>query len=416
MNKDKRRAGLIWITILALFFGMVLPAFALADIGDNGGTTTLKSDIEMMQGIPIHGGGHVTWRVTGNAAKELRSAILAKYDLPHGSEPPNGQLELDEVKRYINELERYLEGHEEGVEHQFHGAKLRSFSLLNQDVATDVKGLIGTSESSNAAIEIRFYFDAWMPTGSTDISFSETVIPDAIYFPVGENYTGTYKVEHTNYMVSIASYSNVNIDKGSFFLIRTPFGDIYHYSATFKAGEDTGEGITYEEFSWIECPLILFIVVAIFGYFIATMPGRFRRYDVMRNVKLHTLAKLFLIILLLLYFFAGIGSFYVGGAVLWILCVVFLFVSLVVSKVVYEHAERITSLPPKPEAKEEVEEEAVEEPVEKRKEVQCSTCGEIYPLKEGFSLAASPCTACGSVGAVELGSGDNLPPPPPPPK
>lgn len=417
MNKDKLKSGFICILVLATFFGMVLPAFVMADIGVGGGTTTLKSDMQMMQGIPIHGGGHFTWQVDGAAARELRSAIIQKYDKPHGSEPPNGQLETDEVETYTIELERYLEGRMTGENLRYQGAKLRSFSLLNQDVQSDTKGLIGTSEGSTQKIEIRFYFDASMPSGSEDVYFSDPTIHNAIYFPLNETYLGTYKVEHTNYMVSVADYTDIKIKKGSFFLIRTPFGEIYHYSATFNAGEDTGDSLKYEDFSWLECPLILFIMVAVFGYFIATMPGRFRRYDVMRNVMLHTFAKLLLIVILLLYFFAGFGNIFIGGAILWILAVVFLFVIFVISKAVYAHAERITTMPEKPEKEEKAEEEPSEEqPQEKKKEVQCATCGEIYPLQGGFSLAASPCPVCGSIGAVDLGSMEGAPTPPPPPK
>jgi hypothetical protein len=423
MSNKVFKAVICSLVPLLLFFGLVIPAFVQAQIGTTGGTTQLKSDMEMMSGIPVHGGGHFNWKVTGPAANELRTAVILNYDVPRGTEPPDGQLQVDEVERFAMEMERYLEGRYSEDELEYQGAKLRSFALLNRDIRDDSKGLIHTSNASTEDIEIRFYFDAWLPSGEEDFVLSDTLIADAIYFPVNETYEGAYKLEHTDYMVNIGNYAPVKLDKGDFFLIRTPFGEIYHYSVSFNAGENPEDKLKYEPFSWIECPLVLFIVVVVFGYFVVTMPGRYRRYDVMKNVKAHTFAKVLLIVLLLLYFFAGIGGVFISGIVLWILSVVFLFVSMVVSKTVYEHAERITTMPKKPDvtkAKEEPTKTSGLETEDMRKNVQCATCGEIFLMDEKFSISKAPCPACGSIGAVELGVGEEeiLPPPPdlePPP-
>ncbi len=409
---------LVWLLPLTLFFGIVIPTFTQAAIGSSGGNTEIKSDMEMMSGIPVHGGGHFTWKVTGTAARELRTAIILNYDIPRGTAPPNGQLELDEVERYAMELERYLEGRYTPDELHYQGANLRSFALLNRKVSEDTKGLIHKSNASTDDIEIRFYFDAWLPSGEEDILLSDTLIADAIYFPVNETYTAsaTYTIEHTEYMVNIGNFVPVELNKGSFYLIRTPFGEIYLYSVSFTAGQNPNDILKYEPFNWIECPLILFIVVVVFGYFIATMPGRFRRYDTMKKVWLHTVAKILLLVVILLYFFAGLGSIFISGAILWILCVVFLFVSLVISKTVYENAARITTMPKKPEPNkaktEEETSESKDSEIEPGRNVQCITCGEIYPMDDMFSLSAAPCPACGSIGAVELGSLEGTTPPP----
>ncbi len=136
----------------------------------------------------------------------------------------------------------------------------------------------------------------------------------------------------------------------------------------------------------------------------------------MKVVWLHTVAKILLIVLLILYFFAGIGSFYVSGVILWLLCVIFLFVALVISKTVYENAARITTMPKKPDTEAKTEEPVESETMatEPGRDVQCATCGEIYKLDEKFSIPSAPCPACGSIGAVELGSFEETMPPPPP--
>lgn len=402
--------------LIALFITIILavgliPGLAQGEIGANGGTTELTSDIEMMSGIPVHGGGHLNWKITGAAAGELRQAIILNYDIPHGAQPRNWQLETDEVEQYTLDLERYLE---QG-EHEYMGANLRKFALLNYDVREDTKGLIGTSNNTPGDIEIRFYFDAWMPSGNEEVELTDTVVPSAIYYPVNETFSGTYKIEHTEYMISIGDFSDIKVTKGTIYLIRTPFGEIYHYSVTFKASNNPNEKLLYEPFNWMEAPLVLFIVMIVFGYFTVTMPGRFRRYDVLKVVKVHTLAKVLLLILILLYLFAAFGGAFISGIYIWLIGVVFLFVSLVVSKTIYENAKRITTSPTSSEATptdQELEEALAEEEVVHK--VQCSTCGEIYPLTDDrFSLASAPCPACGNIGAVEFGS-EEMPPPPPP--
>ncbi|UCG69235.1 MAG: zinc ribbon domain-containing protein [Thermoplasmata archaeon] len=412
------------LTILLAFFGLMIPAFTQADIGTTGGTTDLKSDMEMMSGIPVHGGGHFTWKVSGPAANELRAAIILNWDTPSGQQPPDGLLQKAEVDRYLQALEYYLEH----SDLQYQGAILRSFALLNKDSTRDTKGLIGTSNASTGDIEIRFYYDAWIPTGDQEIVLSDTIIADAIYVPVNETFRGTYKVEHWEYMINIGNFEGMDIGKGDYLLIRTPFGEIYRYSATFKADSNPNEKLNYEEFSWVECPLVLFVMIVIFGYLVVTMPGRFRRHDVMKIVKLHTLMKILFLILILLYFFAGFGGIFVSGIYLWLMSVAFLFVSIVLSKTMYENAARVTTMPKKPEptAADEGQlagtEEAESEMEEERKDVQCATCGEIFKMDKKFRVSSAPCPACGSIGAVDLGvgeeeplPGDLEPPPEPPP-
>ncbi|UCE37001.1 MAG: hypothetical protein JSW00_16140 [Thermoplasmata archaeon] len=417
MTRHGFRVTLAALFIFLLLFSLV-PGIAQADIGRNGGTTHVKSDMEMMSGVPVHGGGHITWIVSGEAARELRNKIIEKYDGHINlTGTPNGRLDLPEVELYQIHLERYLEDEE----HVYMGANLRRFALLNRNPSKDISGLIDTTEASTGKIEIRFYFDAWMPEGSgaTDVLLTDTTIPDAIYYPLGETFHGTYKIEHTNYMVSVGDFATEKVSKGTYYLIRTPFGDIFHYSVTFKADSNPNEKLKYEPFSWIECPLVLFIMVVVIGYFVVTMPGRFRRYDVMKNVKLHTLSKILLLLMILLYLFAGIGGFFVAGMYLWIISIVFLFVILVISKTIYENAARVTRMPEKPEptpAGAAAAGEAAGSELEKEKEektVQCATCGEIYNLMDRYSLSSAPCPACGSIGAVEFGR-EELPPPPPP--
>jgi hypothetical protein len=414
MNRGALSVGFISIFILIALLTALLPGQAEGEIGRSGGEIQLKSDIEMMSGIPVHGGGHVSWTVRGGAAREFRAAVISRYDIPHNQDPPNGILDYDEVKKYALDLERYLEGGENDEELKYHGANLRRFSLLNYEVREDTKGLIDTSNGSTENIEIHFYFDAYMPKGNEEIPMADTTVVDAILVPLNETFVapGKYTIEHTEYMVDVSDFADVDVESGTFYLIRTPFGDIYYYKVTFTAGEQPTDRLTYEPFNWIESPLVLFIVVAVFGYFTATMPGRFRRYDVMRQPKVHTFAKILVVLLLLMYFFAGFAGVFIRGMYLWILGVVFLFISIVISKTVYENAKRITdeSKITGPEAgaaaapiEEPLEDEADEEAG--KTTVQCRTCGDIFQMEDYDSPASAVCPSCGKSGAQVLDDG-----------
>jgi hypothetical protein len=121
----------------------------------------------------------------------------------------------------------------------------------------------------------------------------------------------------------------------------------------------------------------------------------------------HTLAKVLLLVLLLMYFFAGFAGIFIAGIYIWILSVVFLFVSLVISKTMYENAPRVSEKKPEEEKAEPEAPVGTEAPVEEEgahpREVQCLNCGEIFTLQEWDTPASSMCPACGSIGSVELG-------------
>jgi hypothetical protein len=412
--KSKRFSNFGLCLIITILILSLVAGSAQAQIGQGGGTVTIKTDIEMMSGIPVHGGGHITWIVTGAAAGEFRQALIEQYDIPTNTQPANGQLDETEIEQYKIHLEQYLD--DESLDHEYMGARISNTQKLNKKVKDYTEGLLGASNATTGKVVIKFYFEAYMEdAGDDEFELSDTTIATAIFQPLNETYHGGFEIEHTEYMVNIASYADMKITKGSFFLIRTPFGEIYHYSVKFDSQADNPrEMITYQPFNWLEAPLVLFIVMIVFGYFVVTMPGRFRRYDVMKVIKLHTFAKVLLLILILLYFFAAFGGVFIGGIYLILISVVFLFVSLVVSKTVYENAKRITTMPDKPDSdtlSDELEDEVEED---MGRDVQCTTCGEIFSVGEDrFRLESTPCPACGSIGAVEFSRTEQPPPPPP---
>jgi hypothetical protein len=278
----------------------------------------------------------------------------------------------------------------------------------------DTKGLVGKSAESTADITIQFYFDARMPSGKQEVDLTNVAIVEAVYTALNESAELASQVditiEHTSYFVSISNFEEPSIKEGTFYLIRTPFGEIYYYKVSFKAGDANkpNDKITYQPFSWFECPLILFIIVVIFGYFIVTMPGRYRRVDVVKIGKLHTLATLLLVIQLLLYFFAGFGGIFIGGLYIIIISVVFVIISYMVSKTLYENAPSISKPPPKPTSALPIRDSA--EPMDEVSvsdsptgtQVQCAMCAEIYSMQAWETPSTAKCPACFNIGAEEI--------------
>ncbi len=402
------------VILCFILFNLIFLGLGCVAIGDYGGSTSVKSDLEMMAGVPVHGGGHVTWEIKGEAANELRKAIILYYDSETAVTEKDGILQASEVGYYTDRVDNYLTD----IEVHYHGAKLHRFSLLNHDVDVDTNGLIGKNNESTGNIRIDFYFDSVMPSGEKEILLSDTTVAEAVYTSIDESYEppATISIEHTSYFVSVSNFAEPEINEGTFYLIRTPFGEIYYYKVSFTAGEGSrpNDRITYQPFNWFEAPLVLFLVVVIFGYFIVTMPGRYRRVDVVKIGKLHTLATVLLLVLLLLYFFAGFGGIFISGLYIWILSIVFLIISYVVSKTLYENAPSITTKgPPKPTVPPPKEMEGpMEEPTEPTEapsgmKVQCTMCGEIFPMQVWETPGTAKCPACFNIGATEIETGDS---------
>jgi len=134
--------------------------------------------------------------------------------------------------------------------------------------------------------------------------------------------------------------------QGSLYLFRTPAGEVLYYSNSFSAGDVPDERISWVEFDILMNPQILFVIVAVFSYFIAGMPKKYYkdyRSEFPKGSKdkaekarfLHILTKLTVIALLVLYFFPVLGPFFVKGIYLMVLAPALMVASVVLSKTVY---------------------------------------------------------------------------------
>jgi hypothetical protein len=186
------RRALIALALVVFLFWTVAPA----TVGQGAaGLFTVSTDYELFGTSELHGGGHVTWSLTGTRASEFRMRILHLFDeypaIPRGfpfanaATKANGDGRLDAVEgaAYTDLLEMQLEAGKRGT--RAHYLTLFPFDLRNKvtDPGTSfnrsTSGLAGTGANSTAPVEIRFLFEANSSTTDARFPLSTAVLAQA---------------------------------------------------------------------------------------------------------------------------------------------------------------------------------------------------------------------------------------------
>lgn len=341
----------------------------------------VKTDYELLGFSSLHGGGHLTYELRGEAAGDLRRAILAAYDTMPAIGNANGRIDPQELRYsgsegYIGELESSL------TYTQFFAGSSNAYNPLHygqgEDITVDAQGFVevtNVATDDTTPIVIKLYFDA--TTSNIGYPNFETVATDFIYalFGIGDDYNAlpepnsdiqinsyTYQYKHTDYRISAGSMYDLSLSGGKMHVIRTPAGEISTFNIVFDWSQvntlDQRETASFSPFHFLENPQILFVIVFICGYLMASMPTRIyanfkyaypRRYrhKALKIAWLHILSKVLIIFLLLFYFFPTMfafisPNFFISGLALWILSIVLAIVISVTAKLLYDQkAENI---------------------------------------------------------------------------
>ncbi len=343
------------LVLLALTIPVLLPAINGAIVENQ---IQAKTDIEILGGTQLHGGGHITWAITGSEADTLRQKVLDNFDFNH-----DGRLQSYEVRSpsgngYLNAVERYVET--ESIQDVQSGEQLKPYwgvniggsaplHVNNQDLTVDVQGLIGTTYNTTGQnIYIYYYYDCTTNLGKTIMQMDDDRMVQALYYPFDETYHGTTTISNTVYMVGLSSYSSPS-SPDKFVMLRNPSGEIIWYSQTYDASKSHAT-ITFSDFNFLENAQILFVIVLIGAYVSVSMPNRayfeyrkkFPRKMRSRAKKirwLHILSKVFVLLLLLFYFVPTMGPIFFSGIMIWIISISFAVVSTVLSRMAYAKAE-----------------------------------------------------------------------------
>ena len=331
----------------------------------------VKTDYEMLGVSDLHGGGHLTYELRGLAARDLRRAVLARYDNVYGG--TSGVIDPQELRYtamegYIADVENYL------TFTLFFAGSISTVNPLHQGqgeiITTDAQGFVGVDmDDRNTPIRIYLYFDS---TSSSVPYLNFRLMPrvfiDALYlydplsatqtslFGTGEIDTSQYSFQykHTDYRIGLGSMYSVSPASGSMHVVRTPAGEISSYKVVFSYNDMPGSDTTasYKSFNFLENPQILFIMVFVCSYFLASLPTRFyanhkyaypRRYrhKALKITWLHILSKVMILLLILFYFFPTMFAFissnlFIGGLALWIVSILFTIIIVVVTKLMYD--------------------------------------------------------------------------------
>ncbi|TLZ62291.1 MAG: DUF835 domain-containing protein [Methanobacteriota archaeon] len=159
------------------------------------GSVRVATDLQLIGLGRLGGGGHVTWTLTGEEARALRTKILGLFDeyprIPQGFGYAgtgnqrvgllnDGVLQAVEANNYTDILEKQLEA---GTGIQVRYVRLPAADILerglNVDRSTD--GLVGTTKNSTERLEIRFIFNAETLSENWRFRFSDVVLANALH-------------------------------------------------------------------------------------------------------------------------------------------------------------------------------------------------------------------------------------------
>ena len=312
---------------------------------------TVNADFEVLQFA--EGGGHITWRLEGNAATEYRQALLV---LLYGENATNANISArDLFNRYFvgyGSVESCLEGVQGYKKIRVWGVEIRRSEPLSKgdygsgDAAleVDTSGLIGTSWNSTESIEIKYLLGCRLydDAEKSNPILAHYAIVKALYAPFyyainnttrledirvgidlqkrGGNWTLTpattdkYPVTFHTVTYTVGTLSYTQFSGISPLVIRTPAGYIVKLDATYGTWQPAS--FTFAPLDPLECPAISFTIMVIFvvllRYFPQTYFLKFRqklprelRSEVKKIRWWHYLVLLLCVLYILVYFFAG---------------------------------------------------------------------------------------------------------------
>jgi hypothetical protein len=344
----KRSITLALVTFLiAALAGACIPQGVEAQAENR---VLIRTDYEMLGFGSLHGGGHLTYELYGQAAGDLRRAVLATYDGSisgvNNSLIDPEELKMNEQTGYIAAIETLL------ANTQFFAGSTNRFEPLHEGqgelVTADAQGFVEVQNivsDDSTPVRIYLYFDATSDyTGDFTLLGPEFI--RGLFNPViGTNlihmaqYQFQYK--HTDYRISMSSIYSPDLSEGSMFLARTPAGEVTTFNVYFSydgVNIPTTEVASYSPFHFLENPQVLFIMVFICCYLISYVPTKMYvnykyayprkfRHRAKKVLWLHIGNKLLILLLLLFYFFPTMfafisRNFFINGIAMWILSII----------------------------------------------------------------------------------------------
>ena len=137
------RRSLVFILAIAMAVVLTVPFIPMnSEAQMNTDMVTITTDYELLGFSDLHGGGHLTYELTGQAAGDLRRAVLGHYDgqttgTANGRIDP-AELKMNEQTGYIASIETYL------ANQRFFSGQTNRYEPLHEgqgeDITADAQG------------------------------------------------------------------------------------------------------------------------------------------------------------------------------------------------------------------------------------------------------------------------------------
>ncbi|MEM3396653.1 MAG: DUF835 domain-containing protein [Thermoplasmata archaeon] len=427
-----------------ILFVLLLPLLNSQGAMAEEGAITVSADFEVLQ--YAEGGGHITWRLEGDAATEYRHALLVHL---YGENATTASISArDLFNRYFvgyGSVENCLEGVQGYKKIRVWGVEIRRSEPLSKGdygsgeaaLEVDTTGLLGTTWNSQESIEIKYLLGCRMyeETEKSNPVLAHFALVKVLYAPFYYAINNTTKLEdihvgidvvnqsgnwslapsasdkypvtfhtvaYTVGALSCSEFSGVNP-----LVIRTPAGYIIKLDATYDTWQPAS--FTFSTLDPIESPAILFVVLVIFIVLLRYFPNTFfMRYrqklprELRANVKKirwwHYTVLLLCILYILVYFFAAV---YFGGIAMIVMGVLLVVPDALASYYLYKKKfEKIKVMPIKREAPPmPMPQPPVVAGIDKT--IQCSQCGTSFTIKYAGAPMEVECPKCHARGVFK---------------
>jgi hypothetical protein len=194
-----------------LFFVLALVTlfitFSIAPLLQGGaqdeGKLSIAGDTEMIGVNEVSGGGHITWTLTGDKAKELRSYVVQMFDntstipcyfagiqLQHGQCYFNIQSQGDNdlfIDDTDSEARLYLELVDRWLTRSFNSNNRYRYYIMDrvdtlyEEVDASTDGFLDTAIDSDSPVVIKFIFNSIAPPGTKEFGLAEINSTQALY-------------------------------------------------------------------------------------------------------------------------------------------------------------------------------------------------------------------------------------------
>ncbi len=193
-----------------LFFVLALVtmfiAFSLAPLFNGGaqdeGKIVVAGDTEMIGVNEVSGGGHITWTLTGDKAKQLRSYVVQMWDNISNSIPcyflgvqlqqgtcftaighsANNNLMIDDSEggEYLELVDRWLTN-SFNTQNRYRYYVMDRVDTLYEEVDSSTDGFLNTPIDSDQPVVIKFIFNSIAPAGAKEFGLAEVNSTQALY-------------------------------------------------------------------------------------------------------------------------------------------------------------------------------------------------------------------------------------------